>query len=103
MNATTYTITDTHTNTTTTGDAYDTEDTVRGARPHHRGVSTMGTAIIDQLNNYDGDNIWQDVIYHLPTDDDAIEAADPSGASNVVILTDGSEYRNNGTEWVQTA
>lgn len=63
----------------------------------------MGTAIIDQLNNYDGDNIWQDVIYHLPTDDDAIEAADPSGASNVVILTDGSEYRNNGTEWVQTA
>lgn len=46
MNATTYTITDTHTNTTTTGDAYDTEDTVRGWYPD---ASAEVTDMLDTL------------------------------------------------------
>ncbi|MGW0039811.1 hypothetical protein [Gordonia sp. NPDC003376] len=55
--------------------------------------------IATKLNSYAGDNIWQDVIYGLDTDDAAIEAADPGAASNVVILTDGSEIRHDGNEW----
>lgn len=49
--------------------------------------------IADQLNAYEGDNIWQDVISGLDIDQDAIEAADPNGASNVVVLRDRTVIR----------
>lgn len=60
--------------------------------------------IADQLNAYEregGDNIWQDVIYGLDIDEDAIEAADPNSASDVVILRDGSVIRRDAQrdEW----
>jgi len=46
--------------------------------------------VIDRLNEYAGDNIWEDIIYALPIDDAAIHAADPTGMSDIIILTDGT-------------
>lgn len=64
--------------------------------------TTTAQQIADKLNEYDGDNIWQDVILHLDEfDADATEAADPNGASNVVALTNGDQlhyYRADG--WI---
>ena len=47
------------------------------------------TEILDRLNSYTGDNI---------------EAADLSGASDIIVLTDGTEIRyveqtGNWTQW----
>lgn len=54
-------------------------------------MSTTTTQIVNRLNTYDGDNIWQDIIWKLDSyDPDATEAADPNCASDVVILKDGS-------------
>lgn len=45
---------------------------------------------VAQLNEYDGDNIWEDVIQHLPDlDIEATGAADPSYRSDIVALTTG--------------
>jgi len=42
----------------------------------------------DRTNDY---NLWQDVIYDLDDyDADATEANDPSGMSDLVVLTDGT-------------
>jgi len=53
------------------------------------------TTLVDQLNSYEGDNIWQDVICDYDLDEAAIEAADPGAASNVVVLSDGTTIRHD--------
>lgn len=60
---------------------------------HARHARPTAQEIADRLNAYEGDNIWQDVICGLDIDQDAIEAADPNGASNVVILRDCTVIR----------
>ena len=59
--------------------------------------------ILEALNSYRGDNIWQDVIYSLNTDEDAISAADPTFRSDVVVLTSGAAFHFDGArgEWVE--
>lgn len=59
--------------------------------------------ILDQLNGYTGDNIWEDVIQGLDLDGPAIAAADPSYASDVVVLKDGTriEYEESAKSWVE--
>lgn len=50
------------------------------------------TQILEKLNTYTGDNIWEDVIRGLPEyDDAATDAADPNYDSDIVVLTDGTE------------
>ena len=72
---------------------------------------TTTQQILDQLNTYEFDhtpeteNIWQDVIQGLDVDDEATAAADPSGASDRFVLTDGREFRwersyERGRRWL---
>ena len=72
---------------------------------------TTTQQILDQLNTYEFDhtpeteNIWQDVISGLDVDDEATAAADPSGASDRFVLTDGREFRwersyERGRRWL---
>ena len=52
--------------------------------------------IIDALNDYNGDNLWQDVIYSqldLDIDEDTLDELDPSGASTILPLADGRVFR----------
>lgn len=58
-------------------------------------------SILTTLNAYDGDNIWQDVIYDLDVDQDTTDALDPSGRSDVIALTDGRVFRHDGIEWTE--
>jgi len=51
--------------------------------------------LVDQLNSYQGENIWQDVILGHDLDEAAIEAADPGAASNVIVLSDGTTIRHD--------
>lgn len=60
---------------------------------HARHARPTAQEIADQLNAYEGDNIWQDVICGLDIDRDAIEAADRNGDSNVVVLRNGTVIR----------
>ncbi len=55
--------------------------------------------IADQLNAYEGDNIFQDLVYGIDSyDPEATEAADPSGKMNVYVFA-GTEVRWGGSEW----
>lgn len=45
--------------------------------------------VIAKLNNYRGDNIWQDVIYSLDIDEDATDEVD-EGRSDVFCTAIGS-------------
>ena len=51
------------------------------------------TEILDRLNEYVGDNVWGDFIATLPLNHEATAAADPSSASDVFFLVDGTEFR----------
>lgn len=58
------------------------------------GEPTMTTVILDRLNSYTGDNIWQDIIQHLDIDEAATEAMDPGAAgSDRFVLTAGQTIR----------
>jgi hypothetical protein len=60
------------------------------------------TEFVSQLNEYRGDNIWEDVIRHHPDyDDDATAEADPTGASDTICLTDGTiiDYNHQTKTW----
>ena len=59
----------------------------------------MTHGILAKLNAYDGDNIWQDVIYSLDVDEDATDDLD-EGRSDVFALTNGTVIRHDGSEWV---
>jgi hypothetical protein len=67
-------------------------------------TTTTAQTLADELNAYQGENFWQDVVENYDLDRDAIEQADPSGMSTVVILDDGSEVRYNESrkEWAVT-
>ena len=57
---------------------------------------------VGRLNSYRGNNIWEDVIRRHPRyDDDATAAADPSGMSDTIILSDGSiiDYAHHLQTW----
>ena len=57
--------------------------------------------IAQRLNDYTGDNIWEDIIWHLEDiDDDAIEQADPCHMSDTIIFTDGTEMLHSGGQWI---
>lgn len=63
----------------------------------------MSTQILDQLNSYGGNNIWEDVIRRLPGYDEAATAAlDPSYASDVAVIA-GTTYRYDGQSqrWIE--
>lgn len=62
------------------------------------------TEMLQELNGYRGDNIWQDVVEGLPLDRAATESADPTGASNIVILRDGTVLRHDARmrEWTSS-
>ena len=60
--------------------------------------------VLADLNAYTGDNIWQDVIYKIEPylDDAAIDAADPSGRSDIIILTTGEKFQfiDSAGQWI---
>lgn len=65
-------------------------------------------SIVDRLNAYDGDNIWQDVILPLGIDEDATERLDPEYGSDVFVLEDGRVFVHQpgqfaGQDWKQEA
>ncbi|MGI5213411.1 hypothetical protein [Plantactinospora sp. CA-290183] len=74
------------------------EDLPDGAEETLHIVYVSVPAVLDQLNAYTGDNIWQDVIAHLDYDEAATEAIDPSDASDRFVL-DGRIIRCNGDTW----
>jgi hypothetical protein len=58
------------------------------------------TEILAQLNSYDGDNLWEDVVRALPNyDDAATEAADPDCHSDIIVLTDGTALYYEQGRW----
>lgn len=59
-------------------------------------------AILDRLNSYRGDDVWNDVIRGTDLDEAATDAADPTGASDVFVLTDGRTFRwvAQDGEWI---
>lgn len=52
---------------------------------------TLTESRLNILNTYSGDNIWQDVIWRLPIDDDATDAVDV-GMDDRFFTTDGVLY-----------
>lgn len=47
--------------------------------------------LIKALNEYKGDNEWEDIIRQSGLlDEEATAEADPSGMSDIIVLTDGS-------------
>lgn len=59
--------------------------------------TTAEQTVIDTLNAYEGDNIWQDVVLNIPGyDEDATEAIDPSGASDRFVAG-GVTYRHEAS------
>lgn len=61
--------------------------------------------ILDQLNSYDGDNIWEDVIYRLDFDEDATDQlyADQERNSyySDMVVIGGHAYRNIAGRWAE--
>ncbi len=57
--------------------------------------------IVDRLNDYSGENIWDDIIRTYDVDEEATEHLDPSGASDVFQLNDGRRFRwePSSDEW----
>ncbi len=50
-------------------------------------AETTITALLDELNAYEGDNIWQDVILTQPGyDEDSTVDLDPNGRSDVAVV-----------------
>lgn len=62
-------------------------------------IATANTAaVLAALNDYTGDNIWQDVIYDLPGfDEEGTDAADPSWSSTQFVAG-GLTYRWEASE-----
>ena len=62
---------------------------------------TTTDQILKQLNNYDGDNIWEDIIYNY-ADETATDAID-IGASDRFATDDGTiiAYAEQTCTWVE--
>ena len=56
-------------------------------------------AVLEQLNTYDGDNIWQDVVEGLDYDRQATEDVDPNYESADIIIH-GHHIAYVGGSWV---
>lgn len=60
-------------------------------------------SVLDQLNDYQGDNVWEDVIYGLAYDEEATgrayELAERNPAYSDMAVIDGVTYRHTGAEW----
>ena len=56
--------------------------------------------ILNQLNDYTGDNIWQDVIYDLDVDEDATDEID-EGRNDRFVLDGGRTFVHDAQrgEW----
>ncbi|RFZ11164.1 hypothetical protein DSM43518_02004 [Mycobacterium marinum] len=63
----------------------------------------MDTTTLDQLNSYQGDNIWEDVIYQLAYSEEATNrayiTADRNPSYSDMAVIDGVTYRHNGAQW----
>ena len=68
-------------------------------------TETDAGRMAEELNAYDGDNAWQDIVVTFAAyDADATAAADPSDQLDIIVLTDGTVVRHEasafpGTEW----
>jgi hypothetical protein len=52
------------------------------------------TEILNALNGYTGDDLWNDVVHQLDNyDAEATERFDPTASSDVIALTDGTVLR----------
>lgn len=56
------------------------------------------TDIVEALNAYRGDNIWEDLIYTFSYDEAATVAIDPRALSDRFVA-DGVTYRNEQGTW----
>ena len=68
-------------------------------------TAAIKAAVVASLNDYRGDNIWEEVVHHIDqhgslVDWEATEAADPGGRSDIIVLQDGGKIEWNGREWV---
>lgn len=50
--------------------------------------------LIDAIDDYHGDNVWQDVIWTYPVDGDLSD-------DHRIVMLDGQQIRYNGLEWVR--
>lgn len=66
-------------------------------------MNTSTNTVLDRLNSYAGDNIWEDVIYSLDYDEAATDAAyvaaDRNSAYSDMAVIGGVTYRHNGAQW----
>lgn len=61
--------------------------------------------IVDLLNGYEGDNVWEDVVKRMPEyDADATAELDPSFASDRIALQGGAVLRHTREDgWFELA
>lgn len=58
--------------------------------------------VVKKLNEYGGDNIWQDIIWHLPNyDDEMTHMCDPNYRGTIVVFNNGTyiEYDEPKQRW----
>jgi hypothetical protein len=56
--------------------------------------------LADDLNAYDGDNIWEDVIYPSAVYSEVATDAHEHGEGNVVVTVDGIVISRRGELWM---
>ena len=67
----------------------------------------MKNNLLEKLNSYNGDNLWEDVIHQLDNPHgkivnwEATEAEDPGDRSDVIILANGEriDYNESAGRW----
>lgn len=70
-------------------------------KTENEATETMAEMLARNLNEYDGPNFWEDVVASYPLDHKAIDDADRSYRSDIVILKDGSivAHDESTKEW----
>ena len=53
---------------------------------------------LDEVNEYEGDNLWQDVVMGYDIDNERHNREDPEGSYHI-FFKDGSSLYLNGGEW----
>ena len=63
----------------------------------------MNPSVLTMLNTYTGDDLWNDVIYHLDGyDPQATSDMDPAYQGEVVVVAGNTyRYKENTREWYQ--
>lgn len=59
----------------------------------------MTRTVLDALNDYEGENLWEDVIYTLDYDEAATNAVDSGDGRDVVIGGVHYHYDQTVSEW----